>query len=109
MNTMERKQAVNRMMRLALRLNTEQLTMSEDEFSEVEREASELQRKINESLEVEKKNKMGRPSLGITKKVSITLPPESWEWIDETVEYGHASSRSDFFRQVVQHAKEGKG
>lgn len=30
-----------------------------------------------------KKNKVGRPSIGITKKVSITMSDNNWNWLDE--------------------------
>jgi ribosomal protein L37AE/L43A len=42
--------------------------------------------------------KLGRPSIGVTKKVSITLPAGEWEEIDEIISNGHASSRSEYFR-----------
>lgn len=41
-------------------------------------------------------NKMGRPSLGVTKKVSITLPEEYWKMIEDRFE-----NKSAFFRSLV--------
>ncbi len=43
-----------------------------------------------------KREKAGRPSLGITKKVSITLPKEDWTRIEES-----KKSFSQFFRELV--------
>jgi hypothetical protein len=40
--------------------------------------------------------KVGRTALGITKKVSITLPSHIWEVIEET-----SSNKSSFFRDLV--------
>ena len=37
---------------------------------------------------------VGRPSLGVTKKVSITLPQEVWEFIEQF------ESRSAYFRSI---------
>lgn len=42
-------------------------------------------------------NKVGRPSLGITKKISVTLSEENWEWLDEKA----AGNRSKFVRQTI--------
>jgi len=41
--------------------------------------------------------KVGRPSLGITKKVSLTLPEDEWKWFDKQAE----GNRSQFLRQLV--------
>jgi hypothetical protein len=38
--------------------------------------------------------KPGRPPMGVTKKVSITLPEEVWQYIEEY------ESKSSFFRHV---------
>lgn len=45
--------------------------------------------------------KVGRPSLGITKKVSLTLPEEEWNWFDEQAK----GNRSQFVRQLVWEAQ----
>lgn len=45
---------------------------------------------------------VGRPSLGITKKVSLTLSEESWEWFDEKAK----GNRSQFLRDLVQFSPE---
>ena len=47
-----------------------------------------------------KKNSVGRPSVGVTKKVSLTLSEENWEWLDEKAE----GNRSNFLRKVVWNA-----
>jgi hypothetical protein len=39
----------------------------------------------------------GRPSLGTTKKVSLTLPDETWEWIDEQA----GENRSALIRYLI--------
>ncbi|KAB2429189.1 CopG family transcriptional regulator [Bacillus thuringiensis] len=43
-----------------------------------------------------KREGAGRPSLGITKKVSITLPEEAWKRIEDS-----EKSYSQFFRDVT--------
>lgn len=45
--------------------------------------------------------KVGRPSLGVTKKVSLTLPEEEWNWFDEQAK----GNRSQFLRQLVWEAQ----
>lgn len=32
------------------------------------------------------KKVVGRPSLGVTKKISVTLPEKIWEWLDQEAE-----------------------
>lgn len=44
-----------------------------------------------------KKKPVGRPSVGVTKKVSLTLPEEEWEWLDEQAQ----GNRSQFLRNLV--------
>jgi len=49
--------------------------------------------------------KVGRPAIGVTKKVSLTLSEEEWEWLDE-----HAKdNRSAFLRELVSNARESHG
>lgn len=45
----------------------------------------------------EKKKSVGRPSLGVTKKVSVTLSESNWEWLDEKAE----GNRSAFVREAI--------
>lgn len=45
-------------------------------------------------------NKVGRPSLGVTKKVSLTLSEDNWEWLDEKAD----GNRSKFLREIVTNA-----
>lgn len=47
-----------------------------------------------------KKNPVGRPAIGITKKVSVTLEESEWEWLDEKAE----GNRSAFIREVIWRA-----
>ena len=44
--------------------------------------------------------KIGRPSMGTTKKVSLTLSDDMWNWLDEKAE----GNRSKFLREVVANA-----
>nr|WP_176705033.1 DUF2239 family protein [Bacillus sp. JAMB750] len=44
-----------------------------------------------------KKRAVGRPSAGITKKISVTLPEKEWDWIDDEAN----GNRSQFFRKLV--------
>lgn len=45
-----------------------------------------------------KREKAGRPSLGLTKKVSITLPDELWAKLDESKQ---DQSMSAFLRELI--------
>lgn len=47
-----------------------------------------------------KKKSVGRPSLGVTKKVSLTLSEDDWEWLDKKAD----GNRSNFIRQAVTNA-----
>lgn len=49
----------------------------------------------------------GRPSLGVTKKVSITLPEEIWLKIEQDIELEDFKSKSAYLRNVIlTHIKE---
>ncbi|WP_226530884.1 hypothetical protein [Metabacillus niabensis] len=48
-----------------------------------------------------KREMMGRPSLGVTKKVSITLPHDIWEKIGKEIDERELKSMSAFFREIV--------
>lgn len=43
---------------------------------------------------------MGRPSIGITKKVSLTLTEDDWTWLDTKAN----GNRSKFLREIVSNA-----
>lgn len=43
----------------------------------------------------------GRPSLGITKKVSITLPEEIWSKIEEDIVLSDLKSQSAYLRNLI--------
>lgn len=45
--------------------------------------------------------KVGRPSLGVTKKVSLTLPEDEWDWFDEQAK----GNRSQYLRHLVWEAQ----
>lgn len=49
-----------------------------------------------------KKKTVGRPSVGITEKVSLTLPQEDWDWFDKQAK----GNRSQFLRKLVWNAQE---
>lgn len=44
------------------------------------------------------KPKQGRPSLGVTRKVSITLTEDEWVQIWKWQDEGHFASLSEYFR-----------
>lgn len=48
-----------------------------------------------------KKEPAGRPSLGVTKKVSITLPSDIWEKIEKEISDQDLKSMSAYFRKVA--------
>lgn len=49
--------------------------------------------------------KVGRPSLGVTKKVSLTLSEEDWGWIDEQAE----GNRSQLLRYLINQEQSPEG
>jgi hypothetical protein len=48
-----------------------------------------------------KREKMGRPSLGVTKKISVTLPQDIWEKIEKEIKDQDLKSMSAFFRELA--------
>lgn len=56
-----------------------------------------------------KREVMGRPSLGVTKKVSITLPSDIWEKIENDIsDQEDVKSMSAYFRKLaLEHFKGG--
>lgn len=44
-----------------------------------------------------KKKSIGRPALGVTKKISVTLSESDWEWLDEKAQ----GNRSAFVRETI--------
>ncbi|MBQ6350501.1 MAG: hypothetical protein IJI42_06195 [Methanobrevibacter sp.] len=48
-----------------------------------------------------KKESAGRPSLGMTKKVSITLPNDIWDKIGKEISDRDLKSMSAFFREIA--------
>lgn len=42
---------------------------------------------------------MGRPSLGVSKKVSITMPEEAWEWFEKEAS---DTSKSEVLRHLIR-------
>src|SRR5690625_7634077 len=55
---------------------------------------------LNEYLQRLENIKVGRPAIGITRKVSLTLSEDNWEWLDEKAE----GNRSKFLREIVWNA-----
>jgi hypothetical protein len=53
------------------------------------------------------KRPVGRPSLGVTKKVSMTLPPELWAKINE-FKIDQGVSQSEAFRLILEKYFAGK-
>lgn len=48
-----------------------------------------------------KKERVGRPSLGVTKKISVTLPNDIWEKIGKEISDRDLKSMSAFFREMA--------
>lgn len=44
-----------------------------------------------------------RPRIGLTKKVSVTLPHDEWERIENLIKEGHLKSLSEYFRVLHEH------
>lgn len=57
--------------------------------------------KLREEEYLKKKKEIGRPAIGETRKVSVTLPNSYWKKIDQLIEHGHYASRSELFREMV--------
>ena len=58
------------------------------------------QNTLNEYLQRLENIKVGRPAIGITKKVSLTLSKENWEWLDQKAD----GNRSKFLRDMIWNA-----
>lgn len=44
---------------------------------------------------------VGRPAVGLTKKVSITLPDEVWQQLDQLQKDSGCRSRSEMMRKII--------
>lgn len=51
---------------------------------------------------LQKKKSVGRPSIGVTKKISLTLPKEEWSRLDKESK----GNRSQFIREAICKALE---
>jgi hypothetical protein len=56
--------------------------------------------------DLNKDNPIGRPSLGITKKVSLTLPEEFWDKLEIAKVQSESSSMSELLRKIITAAIE---
>lgn len=54
----------------------------------------------HECLTVFKNSKIGRPSIGKSRPVKITLSDSDWEHIDKLVETGRVKSYAEYFRDL---------
>ncbi|MBS4202463.1 CopG family transcriptional regulator [Bacillus sp. FJAT-49732] len=48
-----------------------------------------------------KRESAGRPSLGITKKLSLTLPKDIWDKIEKEIEEKELKSMSAYLRRMI--------
>jgi len=65
---------------------------------EAEREMDNyIQSFPNQEFYIQELNSIGRPMIGVTRKVSITLPENIWEWFDEE----SGDNRSKFLREMI--------
>jgi hypothetical protein len=53
------------------------------------------------SADPQEKKKVGRPSCGVTKKVSITLPEEVWVQLDVAKITSGSASMSELLRKII--------
>ena len=51
----------------------------------------------------------GRPKIGSSRTVRITLPDQYWERIDEEIERGTVNKQAEFFRLLCELQFEPKG
>lgn len=106
------------------RINERAQTLSSEvrhlEVEHLERRCKALEKDLKEldqqeSLE-QQKNKSNhdarvnnsRPRIGETRKVSLTLPGETWKWLEEQIMFRHQSNMSGLLRSIIEHAKEGE-
>ena len=62
---------------------------------------SNFEDKPDQEHQEEEEKKVGRPALGVTKKVSITLPEDTWETVDALVDF-FDTSKSSVFREAIE-------
>lgn len=55
-----------------------------------------------------KRESAGRPSLGVTKKVSITLPSDIWDKIEKEIKDQDLKSMSAYFRRMTLDSFKGR-
>ncbi|MFD0591161.1 hypothetical protein ACFQZE_24485 [Paenibacillus sp. GCM10027627] len=51
------------------------------------------------------RERAGRPKIGTTRQIKLTLTDETWQWIEDAVANKHADNRSEFLRNIIEHAK----
>lgn len=47
----------------------------------------------------------GRKAIGETRRIAVTLTADTWAWMDECIENGHAQSRSELLREIIKFTK----
>jgi hypothetical protein len=92
-----------------------QTETSENELKkEIEIKPTELKKKKEAKIKPKEPEKpkrggartgAGRKSIGVKKPVSITLPQEDWEDIDNLIKAGEFKSYADYFRTLREGAK----
>lgn len=100
-NFVERQLIINKMLELANKIQDAAFG-PEEVLADLENQWRRLKRELDQ-LSKEDKPKMGRPSIGVTKKVSITLPATEWERIADLKENNHIESISEHFRNLHEH------
>lgn len=47
----------------------------------------------------------GRKVIGVTRPIKLTLPDETWNWIEEAIQKGKATGMSEFIRKKLHELK----
>jgi archaellum component FlaC len=74
----------------------------DEQYKIVQALSEEIKELESQYEQVMNSRSVGRPKIGVTKKVSITLPQKEWNIIDDLVHNGHFKSISEYFRELYK-------
>lgn len=79
----------------------EQLKTANDVMKPLLQESLDYAIEMHDTYTKQMNVRIGRPSLGVTKKVSITLPAEDWERLEVLKDFLQIKSTSELMRYII--------
>lgn len=97
-----RQKLLNHMAEVAIYLGRNPMA---DDFDDKVAEYEAIKDELDKLPTLNEFVKTGRPTIGVARRVAITLPEQDWKQIEETIAEGHVKSYSEYFREVHYHAQ----